>query len=258
MLLLNPDAVVRPGCLDALRAAAERHPDWAAWQALVVLEGSERVNTAGNLVHWLGFGWSGGLDEPVAAVPAEERTVGFASGAALVVRRDAWEAAGGFDARYFMYGEDLDLSLRLRIAGHEVGVIPSAVVEHGYSFVKGDYKWFHLERNRWWTILGAYPAPVLAFAVPGLVAFEFALLLVAWRGGWLKPKLRSQLAVMRELPAILRRRRAVQDTRAITAGEFARALTTSLESPHLGPATRVPALAAAQRVYWTSALRLLG
>ena len=38
--------------------AAER-PEWGAWQALVTLAGGEHVNTAGNVVHWLGFGWAG-------------------------------------------------------------------------------------------------------------------------------------------------------------------------------------------------------
>ena len=75
-----------------------------------------------------------------------------------------------------MYGEDLDLGLRLRLAGQGVGIVPAARADHDYAFVKGDYKWFHLERNRWWTMLGAYPAPLLALVLPALLAFEVALL----------------------------------------------------------------------------------
>ncbi len=108
----------------------------------------------------------------------------FASGAALVVRREAWQAADGFEAEYFMYGEDLDLALRLRLLGWGVGVVPAARVEHDYAFVKGDYKWFHLERNRWWTLLGDYPTPLLALLLPALLVFDVALLAVAARGGW--------------------------------------------------------------------------
>jgi GT2 family glycosyltransferase len=255
ILLLNPDAVPQPGFLDALRAAGARHPGWAAWQALVTMDDGRLVNTAGNVVHWLGFGWAGGLEEPVAAAPPDDREVGFPSGAALVVRRDHWQAVGGFDGRYFMYGEDLDLGLRLRLAGHGVGIVPAARADHDYSFVKGDYKWHYLERNRWWTVLGAYPAPLLALVLPALLAFELALLPAAWRGGWLRPKLRAQLDVVRALPAILRRRRGVQATRAISAREFARGLTAALDSPLLAGAPGV--LDRLQRGYWRAVVALL-
>ena len=195
---------------------------------------------------------------PVASVTPVPAEVGFGSGAALVVRRAAWEAADGFDDRYFMYGEDLDLSLRLRLAGWGIGVAPDARVEHGYDFDKGDYKWFYLERNRWWTVLGAYPPRLLAVLFPALLGFEAALMLAAWRGGWLRPKLRAQRAVLANLPAILRRRRAVQAGRVISERAFAEHLAASLDSPYLGGAARVPGVVALQALYWRLALRALG
>src|SRR5918998_1761732 len=48
LFFCNPDATLHPGCLAALRAAAGEQPGWGAWQALVLLPGGERVNTAGN------------------------------------------------------------------------------------------------------------------------------------------------------------------------------------------------------------------
>ena len=257
LLFLNPDAVPAPGCLDALRACAAARPDWGAWQALVTMADGRVVNTAGNEVHFLGFGWAGRCGEPVQAVGDRPEPVGFASGAALVVRREAWDAVGGFDERYFMYGEDLDLSLRLRLAGWGVGLEPRAMVAHDYTFAKGAYKWFYLERNRWWTILGAYPARLLALLLPALLAFEVALLPVAWRGGWLAAKLRAQAAVVRLLPAMLRRRRAVQAQRTIGDQTFAAALTASLDSPYLAAVARVPAIVALQAAYWRAVRRAL-
>ena len=253
LLFLNPDAEPAPGCVAALRAAAVDQPGWGAWQALVTLADGEHVNTAGNLVHWLGFGWAGGMGQRVADVDRAPSEVGFASGAAMVVRREAWDAAGGFDVRYFMYGEDLDLSLRLRLAGWGIGVVPAAQVAHRYSFVKGDYKWFYLERNRWWTLLGVYPRRLLAVTAPALIAFEVALLAAAWRGGWLRAKLRSQLAVLGSLRAMLRRRRAIQATRTISDRAFAAHLTASLDSPYLSAAARVPGLRGAQAAFWRAA-----
>jgi N-acetylglucosaminyl-diphospho-decaprenol L-rhamnosyltransferase len=249
VLFLNPDAVPAAGCLDALRAAAADHPDWGAWQATVTMDGGATVNTAGNVVHFLGIGWAGGYGRPAASVGGD-RECGFPSGAALVVRREAWDALDGFDERYFMYGEDLDLGLRLWLGGWRCGVATAAVVEHDYTFAKGDYKWFYLERNRWWTVLGAYPLRLLLLLAPALLAFEVALLAAALAGGWLRPKLRAQAAVLRELPAILRRRRRVQAGATIAPGAFAAVLEASLDSPFLGAVARVPGVAAAQRAYY--------
>jgi N-acetylglucosaminyl-diphospho-decaprenol L-rhamnosyltransferase len=253
LFFLNPDSRLQPGCLDALRAAAEAHPGWGAWQALVLLEGGTLVNTSGGVTHWLGFGWAGDCDAPVAVTAADPHEVSFASGAALIVRRCAWDALGGFAPEYFMYGEDLDLSLRLRLTGWGVGVVPAARVEHDYSFAKGDYKWFFLERNRWWTLLAAYPGTLLALVAPALLAFEAALLVVAARDGWLRAKLRAQWAVLRTLPWALRRRRATQAQRRASPREFAAGLTASLDSPYLTGPARVAALDRAQARYWAAA-----
>jgi GT2 family glycosyltransferase len=251
LVLLNPDAVPEPGFLDALCAAAGRHPGWGAWQALVSLPGRREVNTDGNVVHWLGIGWAGGLHASAdEARTRGEHTVGFPSGAAMAVRREAWDAVGGFDARYFMYGEDLDLGLRLRLAGWQCGVAPAAEVVHDYAFTKGDYKWFWLERNRAWTVLGAYPGLLLAALAPALLAFELVLLLIAWRGGWLRAKLRAQVAVLRELPSIRARRVEVLATRSASAADFAAGLSDSLDSPNLAAAQAIPGAAALQSAYW--------
>jgi len=258
LLFLNPDCLPAPGALAALRACAAQQPGWGAWQALVTMPDGVHVNTAGNVVHFVGIGWAGRLGERAADVDPQPHVVGFASGAALVVRREAWDRVGGFDPRFFMYSEDLDLSLRLRLAGWGVGISPAARVAHGYEFEKGDYKWFYLERNRWWVLLGVFPSSLLVLLAPALLCLELALIPIAWRGGWLGAKLRSQLAVLSELPDILRRRRAVQATRTIPAATFARSLSASLDSPYLSVARSVPGVAAAQTAFFHGVLAALG
>jgi hypothetical protein len=258
LFFLNPDARPAAGCLDALRDVASARPGWGAWQALVTMDGGATINTAGNVTHFLGMGWAGRCGRPVAEAPAAPMEVSFASGAGLVVRREAWEQAGGFDERYFMYCEDLDLGLRLWLGGWAVGIAPAARVEHDYDFEKGGRKWFLLERNRWWTILADYPTALLVLLAPALLGAELALLAVAARGGWLRQKLRAQAAVLAALPAMLARRRAVQAGRKIGAAEFAERLTADLDSPYLGPLAEIEPLAAAQRGYWWLVKRLLG
>jgi N-acetylglucosaminyl-diphospho-decaprenol L-rhamnosyltransferase len=156
------------------------------------------------------------------------------------------------DDAYFMYAEDVDLALRLRLAGWGVGVVPDARVEHDYEFSKGDYKWFLLERNRWWTVLATYPASLLWPLLPALLAAELGLLAIAARNGWLRAKLRAQAAVLRSLPRTLRRRRQVQAARRIPAREFARHLSARLDSPFVS-AGAVPG--ALQAAYWRAVAR---
>ena len=62
--------------------------------------------------------------------PDVESDVDAVAGSFMLVRRDALEAAGLFDETYWMYGEDLDLCLRVRQAGWRARYVPSVVVTH--------------------------------------------------------------------------------------------------------------------------------
>jgi GT2 family glycosyltransferase len=254
LLLLNPDAVPGPGCLERLR---QPPAGWAAWMPVVTLPGGERINTAGNVAHFMGFGWVGRLEEPVAALPHEPYPTGFLSGAALAVRRDAWERVGGFPEDYFMYVEDLDLSHRLRLAGLPFGVLPQARVTHDYRFEKGAYKWRRMERNRWATVLRTYPPRVLAAALPAMAAAELPLLAYAVAGGWSGAKLGSWLDLLRWLPRAPADRRAVQRLRARPQREFADALASGLDTPLLGRVGRSPLANGLLRAYWRLARRVM-
>jgi N-acetylglucosaminyl-diphospho-decaprenol L-rhamnosyltransferase len=255
LLFLNPDSQPQRACLERLRAAASEHPDWGAWQAAVLLNDG-RINTSGGVVHYLGIGWAGDCERPISELPSEDREIPFPSGAAMVVRRSVWAKLGGFDRDYFMYGEDLDLGLRLWLAGHRVGLVPSARVTHSYEFDKGPSKWFWIERNRWRTVLSVYPASLLVLVAPALLAAEVGLLAVAASQGWLRPKLHAQAAVIAGLPHTLARRRKVQRTCCTGAADFAAHLTSLLDSPYLA-AARDPLLNGPQTAYWKLVRRVL-
>jgi GT2 family glycosyltransferase len=247
LVILNPDAVPAAGFVEAIRSPSD---DWAAWMGLV--RAGDGINSSGGIVHFTGIAWAG------QGAPAGPREVAFLSGACLAIPRAAFLAAGGFSEPYFMYQEDVDLSLRLRLAGDRLGVEPAAVVDHDYEFAKGADKWRWLERNRWATIIRCFPGRLLVLLAPALAATEVGLLVVATAGGWLPQKLAATGETARALPRLLRERRAVQATRAISPAQFAAALTPDLDSPFLGRAGRSRLLRALVRGYWRLVLALLG
>lgn len=258
LLLLNPDNVVAPGFRDAIELPLLEGRGWAAWQGLVTDDGGEILNSAGGVVHFTGIAWAGGAGRPRAAAPAAPREVAFPSGACLAIRRGLWHELGGFSAPYFLYHEDTDLGLRLRLAGHACGIEPRALSDHGYEFDKGASKWRHLERNRWATIVRDYPGRLLAVLAPALLATELALMPAAALGGWLPQKLAAYADLARALPRLLRERRAIQSARRIDAAAFADAcLSAELDSAYLGAAGRSRLLRALLRAYWRAARALL-
>lgn len=138
----NADVAPEPGALAALLAAGRARPRAGAIAPRLLLpDGSTQhsVNpfpTLGvSLVFNLGLhavlpGLGDRLCLPGKWNPERPRDIDWAVGALLLVRREAWSAAGGFDPGQWMYAEDLDLGWRLRRAGWSTFYEPAARVLH--------------------------------------------------------------------------------------------------------------------------------
>jgi GT2 family glycosyltransferase len=141
VLLLNPDAELQAGALEALVAVLDERPQ-VAWvgpqtrnsDATPQISFGPRL-TLGN--EWRQRGLVAGVRAraPRALAAAElltttEHEPDWVSASCALTRIEALRAAGGFDERFFLYEEDVDLCLRLRAAGWRILHFPKAVVVH--------------------------------------------------------------------------------------------------------------------------------
>jgi len=141
LVVANPDVVLAPGALDELLGAAGRWPHAGCLGPAIRTPDGQLYPSArafpslGRGIGHAVFGWwwpanpwtRAYRDE--AGTPVEGST-GWLSGSFMLLRREAFEAVGGFDPTYFMYCEDMDLCRRLAEAGWSSVYVPSAVITH--------------------------------------------------------------------------------------------------------------------------------
>ena len=156
LVLLNPDTIVHDGAIGHLARFARANPDAG-------LVGGRTLTPAGELdprscwgapSAWSMVCFATGLSmlfkrnrvlDPESLGRWERdsvREVGVVSGCLLAVRREVWDQLGGFDPSFFMYGEDVDLSLRAARLGYRPMITPRAVVTH----IGGASSSVHVER----------------------------------------------------------------------------------------------------------------
>ncbi len=146
LVFLNNDVEVTPGWLVPL-VGALAEPGVVAVQPKLVQHADrgrfEYAGASGGFLDRYGYPFTRGrlfaTMERDQGQYDDARDVFWATGAALAVRRDAFLAAGGFDAQFGMHMEEIDLCWRLQRAGGRVRVAPSSVVAHlgGASLPQG-------------------------------------------------------------------------------------------------------------------------
>jgi GT2 family glycosyltransferase len=231
LLLINNDLIVQPGWLAALRAAAGADRSLAAvGSKLLFLDRPAVVNHAGGTLTVLGSAFDVGLGAPDG--PAFERPgpCGCATGAAVLVRRDAFLAVGGFDERYFAYFEDADLCWRLWLRGYGVRFEPSARALHAYGGSTGGgragrLRIEHCQANRLQNMVKNLETGRLLRALPASLAFDGWRMLEFARAGnaaSARALLRGTSRFARLLPAVLAERRRVQSARRVADADLLR------------------------------------
>lgn len=191
--LLNHDTEVTPDFLHEALAAMRSDATIGSAQSLLVLSPNKHlINSAGNAVHFLGFGYCLAYTMPTSSfVAGGEPEIAYPSGAGVMLSGEALRKVGLFDETFFMYHEDLDLGWRLRLAGYKNVLATRSRIYHKYEFSRSVAKLYYMERNRFVVFAKNLRLRSLLVLAPFLAAADIALFFFAIKGGWWREKLRS-------------------------------------------------------------------
>lgn len=235
LALLNADAFPEPDWLEQLVEAAGIYAD--AFFASRQIQGANLgyLDGEGDVYHVSGLAWRRNYGSPIYSL-SKPQEVFSACGAAALYPRQAFLDAGGFDEDYFSYHEDVDLGFRLRLRGLSCFLVPQAVVHHVGSASTGkrsDFSVYYGHRNLVWTYFKNMPLGLFWLYLPLHIVVNFFFLIYFTLRGQGRVIWRAKLDALRGLPAMLKKRLAVQRDRQVLAAEIHRMLSRNWFTPFL-------------------------
>lgn len=161
VMLLNNDVDADPGFLEPLISRMEADPQMGAIQPLIMFHHNRNLvwNAGGKYLRWIGVSKTL-TDLPQTTSPSKTDWI---TGCAFMIKSEVLRKVGLLEEKYFIYHEDVDLSLRIRNAGYSLWIDPASVIYHiaGMSqksktkgkegFVSPKVHYLNA-RNRIWTI----------------------------------------------------------------------------------------------------------
>ncbi len=160
IMILNDDVVVEPGWLGPLVAELSVERVGAVQPKLLFADEPPTINSLGVVLGNDGAGTDTGMHTADDPTDTAARDLVMFTGGAVLLRAEFVLATRGFDPRYFLYYEDVDLALRGAELGWRYRLAPASRVRHRGSATMasiGDRATFFRERNRLWVLFRHRP-----------------------------------------------------------------------------------------------------
>jgi N-acetylglucosaminyl-diphospho-decaprenol L-rhamnosyltransferase len=226
LALLNPDAYAHSDWLEALTKAIATYSEVRLFGSTqFAADANGLLDGCGDVYHATGLAYRACYGRPISELP-ESGEVFAICGAALLIRRDLFEALGGFDEQFFCYNEDVDLAYRARLRGERCIQLREAAVDHlgyGSSGRRSEFATYHGARNRLWVFLRNTPG----WLFPVLSPVHFGVTLLLWlsaaRFGQFVTFGRAIRDGLSAWSDIMEQRRKLQASRTVPASRIASA-----------------------------------
>ena len=232
VMLLNIDAYLDNQTLERLVERMNRKGEKiGAVQSLILLHpNTDRINSSGNIIHYLGFGYTRDYKRPISALSSltkNDLSIPYASGAAVLYTKRALEVVGLFDESFFLYHEDLDLSWRMRLEGFDIVLALEAKAYHEYSFSRSIKKYYYMERNRLMFLVKNFSLKYLILIFPLFFITEIGLDFYSFKNGFIIERMQAwhYFFKKKNRKRLLSSRKIVQQKRKLSDKEMVNYLT---------------------------------
>jgi len=170
IITLNPDTIPEPDWLEKLKASTSAQPDAAFWASkLLKADDPETLDGFGDVFSIFGMAWRGGYGHPEVIAPNSDVFVFGPCAAAAAYKRVAFESVGGFDPDFFCFLEDVDLAMRLNLAGYKAKISHRARVLHIGGTSTDDipeFRYYHSFKNYSLLLVKSLPLSLLIIILP--------------------------------------------------------------------------------------------
>ena len=226
IVTLNPDAVASPELISQLARRSIEHPGTASFACRMMLD-SQTIDGMGDTYHFTGLVWRRNHGRTYASSRKTSAETFSACAGAAMYQVEKFNRAKGFDEDFFCYCEDIDLGFRLQLAGESCLYCPEAEVIHRASSITSNYPGFavyHGHRNLVWVFVKNLPTGLLLVFLPAHLAMTFITLTWAIIHGNGRAFLKAKLDSLKGIRGMLRKRKAIQNTRKLGELDLAKKL----------------------------------
>jgi len=227
VLLVDDDAILAPDCLRVLMDTVDKFSGAAVWAPRVIYyDKRDIIQFDGASLHYIGETINHNADTRIEdALEKSPYYIQIAGGVTYIVDKEKAIYVGLFDEDYFFGKTDTEFTFRLTISGFKCLSVPKAIVYHKMK-PRGLSKAFHQVRNRRFLILQTYSFRTILFITPALLLYEISVLaFLTWKGT-LSKYIKANLAVIKNLGKLIKKRRKVQalkkvsDREVLCVGDF--------------------------------------
>ncbi|MBT4277255.1 glycosyltransferase family 2 protein [Candidatus Falkowbacteria bacterium] len=183
---------------------------------------SPKINSLGNVMHFLGFGFTdsyGKQDKDMNGLPEIK---GYASGCSFITRKDVIDKIGFYDEEYYMYHDDIEMGWRAKLAGYKIVLAPKSIMYHKYEFSRSVRMLYYMERNRYLVMLHYYSLLTLLLFLPAILAMELGMIFYSIVNGWFKIKLKANIYFLKpsSWQKIFKKRKQINKIRRVKDKEI--------------------------------------